>query len=101
VNHDHSSPKKQVEVSPPKGRPISLAAAAKASPYTEAKLRRLVASGLLRSVIVEPDPGAKRPRGRQTRIWVYREDIEKLVFPDNRAAADPQVERTHKGHGNA
>ncbi len=76
---DQVPPKKQVEVPPPKGRPISIAAAAKVNPYNEAKLRRLVASGQLRSVIVEPDPDTKRRRGRQTRIWVYLEDIEALI----------------------
>lgn len=76
---DQVPPKKQVEVSPPKRRPISIVAAAKVSPYNEAKLRRLVASGQLRSVIVEPDPHTKRRRGRQSRIWVYLEDIEALI----------------------
>ena len=70
--------KKQVEVSSPKA-PLSIAGAAKISPHNESKLRRLVASGRLHSVTVELDPNAKRRRGRQTRIWVYLDDIRALI----------------------
>ena len=74
---DQVVPEKQVVVSPPKA-PLSLTTAAKLTPFNEAKLRRLVASGQLRSVVVEPDPSAKRSRGRQTKIWIHIEDLEAL-----------------------
>jgi len=77
--------KKQEKVSSLTEGPLSPAQASKVlpEPWTEAKLRRAVKAGRLRSVVLQPDPSIKSGRGRKARIGIFLDDVRWL---DQRAA---------------
>lgn len=75
----------EVLTSPPEGL-LSIAMAVKVCPWNERQLRRWIALGRLRGVVIEPDPDStvKRGSGRPTFIWIRPEDL--LTFDPSAAA---------------